>query len=58
MKFSTRTLNALTANNIKTVGGILKKSEKSLSQLDGMGDKALTEIKKKLKKMGLELKSE
>ncbi len=58
LKFTTRTLNALTENSIKTVGGIIKKSEKSLSELEGMGEKALTEIKKKLKKIGLELKGE
>ncbi|KKP32885.1 MAG: DNA-directed RNA polymerase subunit alpha [Candidatus Staskawiczbacteria bacterium RIFOXYB2_FULL_32_9] len=58
LKFSTRTINALTANSIKTVGGIMKKSEKSLSELEGMGEKAITEIKKKLKKLGLELKAE
>lgn len=58
LKFSTRTLNALTQNSIKTVGGLVKKSEKSLSELEGMGEKAIDEIKKKLKKIGLELKSE
>ena len=58
LKFSTRTLNALTQNNIKTVRDILKKSEKSLVELEGMGDKAISEIKRKLKKLGLELKTE
>lgn len=58
LKLSTRTLNALVDNNIKTVAGIIKKSEKSLSELEGMGDKAMLEIKKKLKKLGLELKVE
>jgi DNA-directed RNA polymerase subunit alpha len=58
LKLSSRTLNALLNNGIKTVGGIIKKSEKSLSELEGMGDKALTEIKKTIKKLGLELKEE
>ncbi len=58
LKFSTRTLNALVSNNIKTVGGILRKSEKALLKLEGMGDKAISEIKKKLKKLNLELKGE
>jgi DNA-directed RNA polymerase alpha subunit len=40
------------------VGGIVKKSEKSLSELEGMGDKAISEIKRKIKKLGLELKGE
>lgn len=58
MKLTGRTLNALANNGIKTVGGIIKKSEKSLSELDGMGDKAISEIKRKIKKLGLELKGE
>jgi DNA-directed RNA polymerase subunit alpha len=58
LKLTGRTLNALVNNGIKTVGGITRKSEKSLSELEGMGDKALSEIKRKLKKLGLELKGE
>ena len=58
LKLTGRTLNALVNNGIKTVGGIIKKSEKGLSELEGMGDKAISEIKRKLKKLGLELKSE
>jgi DNA-directed RNA polymerase alpha subunit len=45
-------------NGIKTVGGIVKKSEKSLFELDGMGEKAMSEIKRKIKKLGLEIKGE
>ncbi|MGD0576963.1 MAG: DNA-directed RNA polymerase subunit alpha [Candidatus Staskawiczbacteria bacterium] len=56
MKLTGRTLNALLNNGIKTVGGIMKKSEKTLSELEGMGDKAMSEIKRKIKKLGLELK--
>lgn len=58
LKFTGRTLNVLLKNNIKTVEGILKKSEKSLYELDGMGDKAISEIKRKVKKLGFELKPE
>lgn len=58
LKLTGRTLNALLNNGIKTVGGIIKKSEKNLFELDGMGEKALSEIKRKIKKLGLELKSE
>jgi len=58
LKLTGRTLNALLNNSIRTVGGIVKKSEKGLSELEGMGDKALSEIKRKVKKLGLELKSE
>lgn len=58
LKLTGRTLNALVNNGIKTVGGIVRKSEKSLTELEGMGDKAMSEIKRKLKKLGLELKGE
>lgn len=58
LKLTGRTLNALLNNGVKTVGGIVRKSEKSLSELEGMGDKAMSEIKRKLKKLGLELKGE
>lgn len=56
LKLTGRTLNALMNNSIKTVGGIIKKSEKDLAELDGMGDKAISEIKRKIKKLGLEFK--
>lgn len=58
MKLTGRTLNVLLNNGIKTVGGIVRKSEKSLSELEGMGEKAISEIKRKIKKLGLELKGE
>jgi len=58
LKLTGRTLNALLNNGIKTVGGIARKSEKSLAELEGMGDKAISEIKRKIKKLGLELKGE
>jgi len=52
LKLTGRTLNALVNNGIKTVGGIVRKSEKGLSELEGMGDKAISEIKRKIKKLG------
>lgn len=57
LKISTRTLNALLKNNIKTVGGISRRSKKSLLELEGMGPAGMKEIKKALKKLGLELKT-
>ncbi|PIU16285.1 DNA-directed RNA polymerase subunit alpha [bacterium (Candidatus Gribaldobacteria) CG08_land_8_20_14_0_20_39_15] len=56
-KLSERIKNALLANNIKTIGGLVKKSETTLLQMEGLGDKAISEIKKTLKKAGLELKA-
>ena len=43
-------------NNVKTVGGILRKSIGDLLGFEGMGEKGIKEIKKVLKKMELELK--
>ena len=56
LNFSTRTFNALIKNQIKTVGGILKKGEEGLLKLEGLGEKGVKEIKQKLKKLGVELK--
>jgi len=57
LKLSTRTINALLDNGIKTVGGLLRKTENDLLSLEGFGERGLKEIKKMLKKLGLELKS-
>ena len=56
LKLSSRTISALLKSNIKTVGGIVRRSETSLSELDELGEKGIKEIKKALKKLGIELK--
>ncbi|TSC53694.1 MAG: hypothetical protein LiPW39_119 [Parcubacteria group bacterium LiPW_39] len=56
LKLSARTANALLEGGIKTVGGLIKKTEASLLAIDGMGGKGITEVKKALKKLGLSLK--
>jgi DNA-directed RNA polymerase subunit alpha len=53
---STRTLNALSAANIRTVGGIARKHVDDLLEIDGIGDKGITEIKDALAQFGLSLK--
>lgn len=53
---STRTLNALSAANIRTVGGIARKHVNDLLEIDGIGDKGITEIKEALAQFGLSLK--
>jgi DNA-directed RNA polymerase subunit alpha len=58
LKLSTRTINALLNSHIKTVGGLLRKKEKDILALEGLGEVGLKEIKKALKKLGLELKKE
>lgn len=45
INFSSRTSNALHEANIRTLGGLVKKSEKDILMIDGIGEKALTEIK-------------
>jgi len=54
--FSTRTLNALTKANIRTVGGLARKSEKDLMELEGLGSKGIQEIKRTLSNFGIILK--
>ncbi len=57
LNLSTRTENALIVASIRSVGGIIRKSEEDLLSLDGLGEKAVTEIKKALQNIGLSLKS-
>lgn len=56
MEFSTRVLNALNNAGIKTAGQLAKKSEKKLKEIEGLGDKGITEVKKALGNLGLTLK--
>lgn len=58
LNLSTRTANALAEAGIKTAGGLAKKTEDSLKEMEGMGEKGITEVKKALKKLGLSLKEE
>ncbi len=58
LDISTRTATALTDGGIKSVAGLLRKSASSLKELDGVGDKAVTEITDALDKLGLELKAD
>ena len=55
LSLSTRTLNALYNNDVKKVKDIVKMSEQELADLQGLGGKALAEISKALKKIGLSL---
>lgn len=56
MGLSTRTLNALAAANIRTVGGVARKRAEDLLEIDGIGDKGITEIREALATLGLTLK--
>ena len=56
LDLSTRTLNALTAANIRTLGGLARKKREDLLEVEGIGEKGISEIKKVLAKFGLHLK--
>ncbi len=56
LDLSTRTLNALTAANIRTLGGLARKKREDLLEVEGIGEKGILEIKKILGKFGLNLK--
>lgn len=56
LDLSTRTMNALQAANIRTVGGIARKKAEDLLEIDGIGDKGIEEIKDVLKNFGISLK--
>jgi len=58
LKLSNRTQNTLLNNHIKTLASLLRLKEDDLLQFEGMGVKAVKEIKKSLGKLGLTLKSE
>lgn len=56
LDLSTRTLNALTSANIRTLGGLARKKHEDLLEIEGIGEKGISEIKKVLSKFGLNLK--
>jgi len=56
LDLSTRTLNSLTAANIRTLGGLARKRREDLLEIEGIGEKGISEIKKILGKFGLTLK--
>lgn len=53
---SVRTENALKNASIRTVGGLIRKREDDILQIEGLGKKGLDEIKKLLKDNGISLK--
>ncbi|MEK7065723.1 MAG: DNA-directed RNA polymerase subunit alpha [Patescibacteria group bacterium] len=56
LNFSTRTSNALLGANIRTVGGLSRKKEEDLLDIDGLGPKGIQEIKQVLGGLGITLK--
>lgn len=56
LELSTRTANALAAANIRTVGGLSRKREEDLLELEGLGEKGIQEIRRALGNLGLVLR--
>ena len=56
LDLSTRTNNALASANIRTVGGLARKTEEDLLEIDGLGDKGIQEIKRALSVHSITLK--
>jgi DNA-directed RNA polymerase subunit alpha len=56
LNVSSRTQNALTNANIRTVGGLARKKEKDLLEVEGLGQKGIGEIKAALAELGINLK--
>ena len=56
LNLSARTLNALSNANIRTVGGLARKKEKDILEIEGLGLKGLGEIKGVLETFGIKLK--
>lgn len=56
LDLSTRVLNALDNANIRTLGGLTRKKESDLLELDGLGQKGVEEIKSLMKKYNLSIK--
>lgn len=56
LDLSQRTLHALQGANVRTVGGLIRKKEEDLLDIDGLGNKGIQEIKRILSNFGVTLK--
>lgn len=56
LDLSARTANALNGANIRTVGGLARKKERDLLEIEGLGAKGIQEIRKALGEFGITLK--
>ena len=56
LDLSSRTVSALEKANIRTVGGLARKKEDDLLEIEGLGPKAIQEIKRSLANLGIILK--
>ncbi len=56
LELSSRTISALQTANIRTVGGLARKKEQDLMEVEGLGPKSIQEIKRALANFGIVLK--
>ncbi len=56
LELSSRTISALEKANIRTVGGLARKKEEDLLEIEGMGPKSIQEVKRALANFGIILK--
>ncbi|MBX4191996.1 DNA-directed RNA polymerase subunit alpha [Candidatus Parcubacteria bacterium] len=56
LDLSSRTVSALEKANIRTVGGLARKREEDLVEIEGLGPKSIQEIKRALANFGIILK--
>lgn len=56
LNLGARTLNALSSANIRTLGGLARKKEKDILEVEGLGAKGVAEIKRVLGEHGITLK--
>jgi DNA-directed RNA polymerase subunit alpha len=56
LELSSRTISALEKANIRTVGGLARKKESDLLEIEGLGPKSIQEIKRALANFGIILK--
>jgi len=56
LNLGVRTLNALSSANIRTIGGLARKREKDILEVEGLGAKGVAEIKRVLGEHGITLK--
>ena len=48
---------ATSTTGVRTAGGLARKTQEDLLAVDGLGEKGISEIKKALEDLGLELKA-
>ncbi len=58
LQVPTRIQNVLNQANIRTIGGLVRKTEADLLEIEGLGQKGINEIKDALKAFDITLKSE